>query len=162
MNSTGRWVHDMTKSWHWLQSQKHCLKREASDRAISHSEMQWTKKKSAYFGTSPPRSMWFPDSSPGPGKKRFLVGGRVSQFSVLHNNQIPHACAEETSWRRFWSSSCTGIFSHPNGSVGEPWDWTCPQTPCCSEGRRTASLLSSKKWERRHCQQLYTDISESK
>lgn len=95
-------------------------------------------------------SIRFPDSSPGLGKKprkikpktpknpkvevtRGLLapllpppplcwwnGGKVSQFSVLHNNQIPHACAEETSWRRFWSSSCIGIFSHQSGSVGEP------------------------------------------
>lgn len=74
--------------------------------------------------------MSIPDSSLGLGKRNkqqrgFLsaggaAGGKVSQFSVLHNNQIPHACAEETSWRRFWSSSCIGIFSHPNGSVGEP------------------------------------------
>lgn len=113
------------------------------------------KKQPAYLGTNPLRC----DSLTvllGKIKKQqegFFSfssssgGGKVSQFSVLHNNQIPHACAEETSWRRFWSSSCIGIFSHPNGSVGEPWDWTCPQRPCCSEGRRTASLLSRGRWE---------------
>lgn len=75
-------------------------------------------------------------------------GGTVSHSSslnVLHNNQIPHACAEETFWRRFWNSSCIGIFSHPNGFVGEPWGWTCPQKPYCNGGRRRASLLSEGK-----------------
>lgn len=157
MNSTGRQVHNMTELCFDC-NYKHCSRRKARDlKAISHFEMKWTalgKRKSAYLGKKN-LLMWFPDSSPGKVKKRFFsLSGvwKVSQFSVLHNNQIPHACAEETSWRRFWSSSCIGIFSHPNGSVGEPWDLTCQQKPCCSEGRRMASLLSGGKWERRHCQ----------
>lgn len=88
-----------------------------------------------YIGYSPPFFFFF------------LFSFFLLEFSVLHNNQIPHACVEETSGRRFWSSSCIGIFSHLNGFVGEPWGWTCLRTPCCSAGTRTASLLSEEEEE---------------
>ena len=79
---------------------------------------------------------------------RLRCVGAASQLSVLHNNQIPHACVEETFWRRFWNSFCTGIFSHPNGSGGEPWGWICRRRPCYSVGRKRASRLEGGEIKR--------------
>lgn len=60
---------------------------------------------------------------------------------MLHSSQIPHVCAEETFWRRFWSSFCTGISLHQSGSADEPSDLTCLQMLCCSEDKKKASPL---------------------
>lgn len=146
MNSTGRWVHGMTK----INTDCNHRNTAGDERHVTELclPLKWNRsviEKSAYLEQNP--SVWFPDKFSWAGKKnfkksneRFLLEQNPG-FNVLHNNQIPHACAEETSWRRFWNSSCIGIFSHPNGSVGEPWDWTCLRKPCCSVGRKTASLL---------------------
>ena len=174
MNSTGRWVHGMTK----LDTDCNHRNTAWGERHMSpqSSEMKPTnrwrrrrrrrrrsRKKNKKKETLPPNRCDSLTALPGSEKikkQQFVLfffsddgGGKKekrkypSSVSVLHNTQIPHACAEETSWRRFWSSSCIGIFSHPSGSVGEPWGWTCLRMPCCSEGRRTASLLSVRKKE---------------
>lgn len=77
-------------------------------------------------------------------------GCSLFQLSVLHNSQIPHACVEETFWRRFWNSFCTGIFSHPNGSGDAPWGWIGRRRPCCSVGRKRVSRLGREEGTKRN------------
>lgn len=81
-----------------------------------------------------------------------------------HSSQIPHVCAEETFWRRFWSSFCTGISLHPSGSADVPSGLTCLQKLYCSEGKRKASPLvgggKGKKTKKKVSQCFYRAQSQ--
>lgn len=66
-------------------------------------------------------------------------------LSVQCNSQIPHVCAAATCERRFWSSFCTGISSHPSESAGELGGSTGPQMHDCSVGMKKVSHLMNKK-----------------
>lgn len=150
MSSTGRWIHGTKRSTALIAITETPLgtrRAPAAETKWSSRGCSLTKNNNHNKVSEMKPLIWFPDRSPGFGQKNnkkkgpkvettwgapgppplppppllcWWNGGKASQFSVLHNNQIPHACAEETSWRRFWSSSCIGIFSHPSGSVGEP------------------------------------------
>lgn len=65
-------------------------------------------------------------------------------LSVRCNSRIPHVCAAATCERRFWSSSCTGISSHPSEFAGELGGSTGPQMPDCSVGMKKVSRLNEQ------------------
>lgn len=112
MNSTGRWVHGMTKlgtdcnhrdtawnekrtSWELFLTVKWIG--PLMDR-IKKYKVSWKKKtKQNPWCDSLMVLLDLEKWRSNRGCFSFSGGGKVSQFSVLHNNQIPHACAEETS-----------------------------------------------------------------
>lgn len=105
MNSTGRRVHTLTKLNNDCNHRNTDWKRlHVSTELLLIWNQGGEKKKSAYFWALAVIPWHFPWAwkkkeltEAGGGSGGFSDGRKVSQLSVLHNNQIPHACEEETS-----------------------------------------------------------------
>lgn len=79
------------------------------------------------------------------------LGECGSSISAPRSIRIPHACAEVTCGRRFWSSSCTGISSRPSGFASGRGGWSGRQMHDCSEDMRRVSHLPNQKEKSCQC-----------